>query len=163
VRLGIHRDSRTFADYHACTMPYAPDLANTGAVKDVGYLWSRHSFSKGRVENLVLERLVAIAEKPLYYACGFHKCNLGFCGATEGLRDQPKFRYRGRTLTLGSSEILVPDDEAVYRAPNLILHYIRHHRYRPPECFCAAVLKCPAPDTEEYRERIRRVAPTLPL
>lgn len=146
-----------------CTMSYAPDLSNAGAVKNIGFLGFGHSFPKGRIEELVLERLVAIAEKPLYYACGFHKCNLGFCGLTQALRGQPTFRYRGRTLTLGSSEILVPDDDAVYCAPNLILHYIRHHRYRPPECFCAAVLKCPAPDTEEYRQRIRRVAPTLPF
>ena len=140
-------------------MPYSPDLANTGAVKTVGYLWSGHSYPKGKIEEVVLERLVAIAEKPLLCAAGFHTCNLGFCIAT--LRSQPKFRYRGRTLTLGSSEILVPDDEAVYCAPNLILHYIRHHRYRPPDCFCAAVLKCPAPDTEKYRERIRRFVPEL--
>ena len=142
-------------------MPYTPDLANTGAVKEVGYLWFGHSYPKGKIERLVLERLVAIAEKPLVFAAGFHKCNLGFCGATQGLRGEPIFRYRGRNLALGSSEILVPDDETVYCAPNLILHYIRHHTYRPPECFCAAVLKCPAPDSEEYRERIRRVAPTL--
>jgi hypothetical protein len=140
-------------------MTYAPDLANTGAVKQVGYLWFGHSYPKGKIAGLILERLVAIAEKPLLYAYGFHKCNLGFCGATQMLRGEPMFRYRGRTLTLGSSEILVPDDEAVYCAPNLILHYIRHHRYRPPDCFCAAVLKCPAVDSAEYRERIKRVAP----
>jgi len=145
-------------------MTYAPDLANTGTVKQVGYLWFGHSYPKGKIAGLILERLVAIAEKPLFYACGFHKCNVGFCGATLMFRGEPMFRYRGRTLTLGSSEILVPDDEAVYCAPNLILHYIRHHRYRPPECFCAAVLKCPAVDSGEYRERIKRNAPQfLPL
>jgi hypothetical protein len=140
-------------------MPYVPDLANPGPVQNVGYLWFGHSYPKGNVEKLILERLVAIAEKPLIHARGFHSCNVGFCFVS--LRSQPRFRYRGRTLTLGSAEIIVPDDEAVYCAPNLILHYIRHHRYRPPECFCAAVLKCPAPDTEEYRERIRRIAPAL--
>jgi|SRR5271157_3416154 len=142
-------------------MPYAPDLANTGPVKEVGYLWFGHSYAKGKIEKLVLERLVAIAQKPLMYSCGFHKCNVGFCSATQIFRGEPIFRYRGRTLILGSSDILVPNDEAVYCAPDLILHYIRHHRYRPPECFCAAVLKCLAPDSAEYRERIKRLAPQL--
>lgn len=144
-------------------MPYAPDLANTGVVKEVGYLWCGHPYTKGKVEELVLERLVAIAKKPLLCACGFHACNLEPCGATQGLPSQLKFRYGAQTLFLGSADILVPDDKAVYCAPNLILHYIRDHGYLPPECFCAAVLKCPAPDTEEYRERIRRVAPMLPF
>jgi hypothetical protein len=55
-------------------MTYAPDLANTGAVKQVGYLWCGHSYPKGKIAGLILEQLVAIAEKPLFYACGFHKC-----------------------------------------------------------------------------------------
>jgi len=144
-------------------MSYEPDLSGTGASKTVGYLWFGHSYPKGKIAELILERLVAIAEKPWFWARGFHKCNLGFCGATQMLRDQPTFRYRGRTFALGSSEILVPDDEVVYRAPNLILHYIRHHRYRPPECFCAAVLKCPAVGSTEYHERIKRAAPKFPF
>lgn len=145
-------------------MPYAPDLANTGVVKEEGYLWCGHSYPRGKVDEVVFERLVAIAKKPLLCACGFHTCNLGSCGTTQEQHDgHLKFRYGERTLFLGSSEILVPDDEVVYCAPNLILHYIRDHGYRPPECFCAAVLKCPAPDTEEYRERIKRVAPKLPF
>jgi hypothetical protein len=133
---------------------YKPDLAGTGAVKSVGYLWFGHAYRRGKIAGLILERLVAIAEKPWFEARGFHKCNLGFCGATQILGGQPMFRYRGKTLALGSSEILVPDDDVVYCAPNLILHYIRHHRYRPPECFCAALLKCPAVDSTEYRERL---------
>jgi len=36
-------------------MPYAPDLANTGPVKEVGYLWFGHSYPKGKIEKLVLE------------------------------------------------------------------------------------------------------------
>jgi hypothetical protein len=86
---------------------YEPDLAGTDTVKYVGYLWFGHSYPKGKIAGLILERLVAIAERSWFQARGFHKCNLGFCGATQMLRDQPMFRYRGRTLTLGSSEILV--------------------------------------------------------
>jgi len=142
-------------------MPYAPDLANAGPLREVGFLWSGHSYTRGKVENSVLERLVAIAEKPLGRYLGFHACNLSFCFAIHRVLGGLTFRYRGRTLVLGNSDIFIPDDEAVYWAPNLILHYIRHHRYQPPECFCAAVLRCPPPDSPEYRERITRIAPEL--
>jgi hypothetical protein len=145
-------------------MPYLPDLAGNRPVKEVGYLWCGHSYATGKIDELVFERLVTIVEKPLGEDMGFHTCNLGLCGATPEPRGgQLKFRYRDRTLFLGSSEIYVPDDEVVYCTPNLILHYIRDHSYRPPECFCAAVLKCPAPDTEEYGERLRRIIPRHPV
>jgi hypothetical protein len=68
---------------------YQPDLAGTGAVKYVGYLWFGHSYPKGKIAGLIPERLVAIAEKSWFQTRGFHKCNLGFCGATQMLRDQP--------------------------------------------------------------------------
>ena len=151
----------TLLKYYPRIMPYEPDLAAPGPVKNVGFLWFRHSYPKGKVQPLVFERLVALVEKPLGYYCGYHKCNLGSCAFTEGLRGQPTFRYRERILGLGSSDILVPGEDAVYNAPNLILHYIRQHRYQPPECFCAAVLKCPEPDSAEYRERLIQIAPDL--
>jgi hypothetical protein len=144
-------------------MPYLPDMAGPGPVKDVGYLWFGHSYPTGKVDPSVLDRLVALAEKPLLFAFGYHKCNLGLCAFTQRLREQPVFRYRGRLLVLGSSDIMVPGEDAVYNAPNLILHYIRHHRYQPPECFSAAVLKCPEPDSAEYRERMVRIAPKLAM
>lgn len=149
--------------YHPQIMPYLPDMADPGPVRNVGYLWFGHSYPKGKVDRSIIDRLVALAEKPLLYACGYHKCNLGFCALTHPLRQQPAFRYRGRLLVLGSSEILVPGEDAVYEAPNLILHYILHHSYRPPECFSAAVLKCPEPDSSEYRERMVRIAPKLAI
>ena len=151
----------TLLKYHPRIMPYEPDLAGPGPVKKVGFLWFRHSYPKGKIQPLVFERLVALVEKPLGYYCGYHKCNLGSCALTEGLRGQPTFRNGGRLLGLGSSEIFVPAEDAIYHAPNLILHYIRQHRYQPPECFCAAVLKCPEPDSAEYRERLTRLAPDL--
>jgi hypothetical protein len=140
-------------------VPYLPDLAEPGPVKDVGYLWFGHPYARGKVSHLFFERLVALVEKPLGYWCGYHKCNLGWCSLTESLRSQPVFRYHGRVLGLGSSDILVPGDKAVYCAPSLILHYICHHKYQPPERFCAAVLNCPKPASVEYFAAIKQIAP----
>jgi hypothetical protein len=145
--------------YHRRIMPYAADLAEAGAVKRVGYLWFGHPYTKGKVEEVVLERLVEMAAKPFFFAGGYHECNVGLCRVRLLSRGQLKFRYGGQELFLGSTEILVPGDDVVYCAPNLILHYIRDHGYRPPECFREAVVKCPAIDSAEYRERIKRIAP----
>jgi len=142
-------------------VPYLPDLAEPGPVKSVSYLWIGHSYPKGEVSRLCFERLVALVEKPLVYSCGYHRCNLGWCSLTEGLRSQPVFPYRGRIIGLGSTDILVPSEKAVYCAPSLILHYIGHHKYQPPECFCAAVLNCPEPGSAEYLAAIREIAPDI--
>ncbi len=142
-------------------MPHLPDLANPGPVKDVGYLWFGHPYSRGNVSNLFFERLAALVQKPVWYSCGYHKCNLGWCGLTQSLRSQPTVRFRGRVLSLGSSDILVPGETAVYCAPSLILHYVRRHNYQPPECFRAAVLECPKPGSTEYYSAIKQIAPDL--
>lgn len=144
-------------------MPYLPDLAEPGPLKSVGYLWTGHSYPKGKVSQSCLERLVALVEKPLAYACGFHRCNLGWCNLTAGFRSQPVFRYRERIIGLGSADILVPGEKAVYCAPSLILHYIDHHKYQPPACFCAAVLDCPDPGSAEYIAALKEFAPASPF
>jgi hypothetical protein len=139
-------------------VPYSPDLAEPGPLQKVGYLWFGHSYPRGNVSHLFFERLVALVEQPLVGARGYHNCNIGLCRLTHKFRPQPVFRYRGRVLYLGSSDILVPDAKAVYCAPSLILHYIRHHKYQPPECFCAAVLNCPGPGSVEYSAAIKQIA-----
>jgi hypothetical protein len=49
--------------------------------------------------------------------------------------------YIGREYTLGSAEIRVPSGNGtIYVAPNLIIHYIREHGYRPPDEFIRALL-----------------------
>jgi hypothetical protein len=142
-------------------VPYSPDLAEPGPVKQVGYLWFGHSYPRGKVSRLFFERLVALVEQPLVCARGYHKCNVGWCNLTGSVGSQLVFRYRGRVLNLGSSDILVPDAKVVYCAPSLILHYVRHHKYQPPECFCAAVLSCPKPGSVEYSAAIKQIAPDI--
>jgi len=141
-------------------MPYIPDLAQTGSSQCVGYLWLGHSYPRGKVSPLVFDRLVALVEARWRVSLGYHTCNLGWCVMVPDLHLN-KFRFRGRALVLGFSEILVPDDRVVYYAPDLILHYIHWHHYLPPECFCAAILKCPKPGSVEYTAAIERVKPEL--
>lgn len=141
------------------TVPYLPDLVGESLVKNVGYLWSGNTYPKGDVSGSFFDRLVAVVEKPFICSCGYHECNLGWCGLSQHLRSQPIFRHSGRLLSLGSYDVFVPDSNTVYAAPSLILHYIRHHRYLPPKCFQTAVLECPAPGSADYFAAITRVAP----
>ena len=147
-------------------MPYIPDLAGysqgvakSERVTSVGYLWVGHAYPKGEVPSTVFERLMELVEKPLGYHCGYHTCNLEPCGLSGEFKPHPQFRSRERVLPVGSTEIIVPGEEAVFKAPSLILHYINFHGYRPPECFCTAAVQCPEPGTAEYFEAIERIAP----
>jgi len=113
------------------------------------------------VSQLVFERLVELVEHPFFSACGYHACDIGWCGFLD--RSQPSFRYKGRLLWLGNTDIIVPGNGVVYSAPTLILHYIRRHKYLPPSCFNEAVLNCPTAGSSEHAAAIRRITPALPL
>lgn len=67
---------------------------------------------------------------------GLHECSLcppmkyGFHHVTiEGVKH-----------VLGSAEIRVRGQQGRYAAPNLILHYVVEHGYRPPDDFIAGIL-----------------------
>ena len=141
---------------------YEADLTGTGCERQVGYLARGHSFTKGTASEVFFDCLVALVERPLSAWCGYHTCDLGWCGLSLG-GEQPKFRYKGRLIRLGATDILVPGDEVVYLAPSLILHYIRRHKYLPPQCFVKAVLNCPAPSSQEYSASIKKIAPEWAL
>jgi hypothetical protein len=141
-------------------MSYLPDLTQSGPQKTVGYLSFGHAYPRGKISDSVFERLVALVEEPMWLTCGYHQCNLGWCNLSRlwsGSCLPHKFRFRGRVFFLGSYDIWVPGDKVLYVAPNLILHYIRHHRYRPPQCFCEAVLNSPRPGSVEYRATIKQI------
>jgi hypothetical protein len=141
-------------------MTYEADLTENGRERPVGYLARAHSFTKGMVSEVFFDCLVALVEQPFLVSPGYHTCDLGwFCGGLSLGWELPKFRYKGRLIRLGNTDILVPGDEVVYRAPSLILHYIRRHRYLPPQCFVKAVLNCPTPGSKEYAAAITTIAP----
>jgi hypothetical protein len=65
---------------------------------------------------------------------GFHPCLLGTCLWRWWVRRRFGF-------VAGNGEIIVPGRGGkVYRAPTLIAHYVREHRYKPPKEFVEAVL-----------------------
>lgn len=99
----------------------------------VGWLEPNRSFEQGPVsEQFVdaLRRLLAFPWFPLHFAGGHH---CGFC----------EVFYSHRNL-------IVPDGSDFFVCPEMILHYIEDHQYRPPTRFQDAVFACPATHSEAY-------------
>jgi hypothetical protein len=120
---------------------YAPEHAHLGML-NVGWLESSATYTRGPVPPEFADRLSELAHEA---ACrrtrGFHVCDL--CpGELTGRVARPSVAVeRGGQLLLGSAEIrVVAPDGKWYAAPELIVHYVRDHGYRPPNGFVEAVL-----------------------
>ncbi|MEO3784032.1 hypothetical protein ABGB12_11920 [Actinocorallia sp. B10E7] len=95
---------------------------------NVGWLERGHPYEMGPVPAELVGTLADItAIQQVNPRLGIHECDL--C-------DEPQ-----RLPLLGTSEIRIPGHhDVVYAAPNLIVHYVAAHGYRPPAEFIAAVL-----------------------
>jgi hypothetical protein len=55
----------------------------------------------------------------------------------------------------GLDNLLVPTREFLYVAPELVVHYIEDHGYRPPDQFLEAVQTCPEQGSVEFLELLQ--------
>lgn len=120
-------------------MSFYPDLHTACMVgqgdrlRAIGWLSSEHPFPRGKLSGpfvKTLERNVASAYQPLA-CCGFHTCELcTSCSAT--------------------GNVWIPTANAVYVAPEMIVHYISAHEYMPPDEFQRAVEACPPQGSPEF-------------
>lgn len=104
-------------------------------VRAVGWLDARHPFPTGPVSPVFVAALRRHLQHPWQpvATAGWHDCEL----------------CESKPVT-GCANVWIPDKSAVYVAPELILHYIEDHHYRPPIAFIAAVMFCPEQGTPEY-------------
>ena len=108
----------------------------------VGWLGRHSRFRRGCVSTDVLDQLRWLIERsyqqnnyqPMIFA-GFHPCEL--CPSNGAI---------------GAHNLFVPAGDRIFVCPELIVHYICSHGYRPPDVFQEAVLRCPDPRGSEYRE-----------
>ncbi|BAJ32863.1 MULTISPECIES: hypothetical protein [Kitasatospora] len=110
---------------------------------NVGWLDGWHRYPKGpSPEDFRTRLLDLVREQRVNVMRGFYNCQRPGCLRTLGC--QPTIEHAGETLHLGNCEIRVPGrSDELYAAPNLIAHYVLHHRYLPPAAFVDAVLACP--------------------
>ncbi len=139
-------------------MSFYPDLHTASMVghgdrhRAIGWLSSDHPFPHGTVPGTfveVLKRHVASAFQPLAFG-GTHTCEL--CGNCTA-----------------AGNVWVPTPNVVYVAPEMIVHYVAEHNYRPPDEFRRAVEACPQQGSPEFMDLLApylsyfRITPPDPL
>ncbi len=109
-------------------------------VRAIGWLSKDHAFTTGDVpqEFLATLRVHLAAAVQRVITAGPHFCEL--CANPSDKRKRVG----------GSRNLWIPTIDYVYVAPELILHYIEKHNYRPPDEFVIAVTACPPQDSLEY-------------
>lgn len=132
-------------DLKECEWFYHPDRA----VKAVGWLSGKVPFETAPAAPEALDRLWDFCAVSIEPMCGYHFCDI--C-ETEKLGIAEK---NGIKLVLGNAEIRVfSPNGGIYRAPNLIYHYMSEHHYKPPDEFIDAVLHGPKPPDPAYFQQL---------
>jgi hypothetical protein len=121
--------------------------------KNVGWLESGHDFPTLVPGVEILELLWQHCKISVAQMRGLHQCE--FCDppprTVYAIRD-------GYRLLLGSSEIRVLSKTGeIYAAPTLIYHYVRTHRYRPPDEFLHALTEEPRPPSADYLDALKKL------
>lgn len=100
----------------------------------VGWLSPAYAFPAEQLRLVgFLDKLTRLAaQKHVNQTRGFHRCE--FCTQAEiGVESG------GVERLLGAAEIWVPGPNKLFAAPDLVVHYVRDHRYVPPPTFVDAV------------------------
>lgn len=116
---------------------------------NIGWLKKGHFFKTGEVPEEFIEKLWRYLRYPIQVCRGFHMCD--FCKNTK--TGMPTVTFKGETRKVGYYEIRVyGQDEKLYAAPSLIIHYILQHHYKPPQEFIDAVIYSDAHSKEYYQK-----------
>lgn len=126
-------------------MSHIPELSKRGNVVAVGWLHPDHPFNTGAVPEAFTARLKEFAH--LWYLTG-KAIGAGAMGGVHTCEFCQK--------SLASGSIVVPAGSVLFRAPEMIYHYVEKHAYLPPKEFIDAVMACPMPGTLDF---IKAAAP----
>ena len=136
-----------FKDFTPCTYFDADDwLCRLMAI---GWIEHGQPFPRGAVAGGVLERIAVLREEfgkafPGQMFRGLHNCTL--CVA-NGNGYSP--------LDRSHINLFIPHRGFVFVAPGRVDHAIHAHGYQPPESFLQALMDCPSPLSDAFREAIR--------
>ena len=124
-----HFDDLTDCDY------FGAEYAHL--LRAVGWLTNDRPFATGRMESDVFAKLKELMHAPWQpmIASGVHECQL--CQF-----DRP----------CGHANLFIPNGDVIFVCPELIVHYVASHHYRPPDEFIAAVKNCPLTSTMHYKK-----------
>ncbi|MFA5366352.1 MAG: hypothetical protein WC333_00315 [Dehalococcoidia bacterium] len=102
---------------------------------NIGWLERGKEFPVGDFpeKEEVIKKLRTKKKENLYR--GFHSCD--FCDVTTYKENDSTFIIRDRH---GNGEYIFQHDGKTYAAPEMIIHYIETHNYKPPQEFIDAVV-----------------------
>ncbi|MFJ9003363.1 hypothetical protein [Streptomyces canus] len=107
---------------------------------NVGWLDTEKEFARGVVTDDFLFALSSVVKNdPKMKTRGWHRCQLPHSG---GANPYPAtVEIDNQKISLGGAEVRVVSESGEWMiAPDLILHYVMDHSYRPPERFIDAVI-----------------------
>ena len=120
---------------------YLAEVRDESAV-NIGWLDGGIPYPTREVPVAFVRRLRDICRSGVNRTRGLHQCNL--CPADQGTNWPPSpttIRASAGDYVVGGAEIRVPGrDGIVYASPDMIIHYVEAHGYRPPDDFIEAVL-----------------------
>ncbi len=140
--------------YFADLSPFTYDghIATLGSPLNIGWLDKDHTFCSGKVPDDFVEALWHFCETPIVQHRGFHACEL----CTENGPGLVTEVHRNTSFGLGSRLICVfGTDGTPYISPDLIIHYVLRHQYRPPDDYISAVVSGPRPGSHKYAILVR--------
>jgi hypothetical protein len=110
-----------------------------GCLTAVGWLERGRPFLTGAEDASIYSQLTELLRDPWqpFNTLGFHTCDLCL--------------YEGPT---GTTNLFVPAGDRLFVCPELIVHYMNAHAYRPPEPFCRAVAACPPMRSLPYMQAL---------
>ena len=124
----------------------------------VGWLSPDETFERGKVPQEFVSALFRLLLNPWQpaIAMGFHACP--FCEFSGG-PSSFQMMESNESVSMGSTNLYVPEDGRVFVFPSLGIHYIDAHQFRPPSEFQQAVLNCPKMRSMDYLKALRTNAP----
>jgi len=117
---------------------FTKDISDGKARRNVGWLAGWAPFPKAEPAPAFLAALFALSKNPVRKGPGAHVCCKPHQDAGTGMT---RASLGDEEILLGAAEIEVASpDGSWYVAPDLIYHYVKEHRYAPPDEFVRACL-----------------------
>jgi hypothetical protein len=117
------------------------NTGEAGPRVNVGWLGAGHPYSTGLVSEDLVAALARLCRKGVFHTRGFHHCE--FCVPVESGGGPPvpmSSRDEEGEFIIGGAEIRVTGPSGIiFAAPDMIIHYVTDHGYKPPEEFLAAL------------------------
>jgi hypothetical protein len=111
-----------------------------GMLVNVGWLSAEHPYSTGVVPEDLVAKLARLCRYGVQRTRGIHHCE--FCPEPEGMSwwSPTSARDDEGEFIVGGAEIRVVDPGGItFAAPDMIVHYVTDHGYKPPDEFLDAL------------------------